>query len=40
MNDKFKNAAPGVIQLKDPEDTVFNRREKVYREGIELERVL
>ena len=38
MNDKFKNAAPGVIQLKDPDDAVFNRREKIYRDGIELEK--
>ena len=38
MNDKFKNAAPGVIQLKDPEDAVFSRREKIFRDGIELEK--
>lgn len=38
MNEKFKNAAPEVIQLKDPDDIVFNKREKIYRDGIELEK--
>ena len=38
MNDKFANAAPGVIRLKDPDDIVFNKREKIYRDGIELEK--
>lgn len=38
MNDKFKNAAAGVIQLKDPDDAVFNKKEKIYRDGIELEK--
>ena len=38
MNEKFKNATPEVIQLKDPDDIVFNKREKIYRDGIELEK--
>ena len=38
MNEKFANAAPGVIQLRDPDDIVFNKREKIYRDGIELEK--
>ena len=38
MNDKFAAAPPGVIQLKDPDSSFFNGREKVYRDGIELEK--
>lgn len=38
MNNKFKEAPPGVIVLRDPEDSAFNTREKIFRDGIELEK--
>ena len=38
MNEKFKNAPEGVILLRDPESSTFNARERVYRDGIELEK--
>ena len=38
MNEKFANAAPDVIQLKDPDDITFNKTNKIYRDGIELEK--
>ncbi len=38
MNEKFKNAPEGVILLRDPDSSTFNNREKVFRDGIELEK--
>lgn len=38
MNEKFANAAPDVIQLRDPDDITFNKTNKIYRDGIELEK--
>lgn len=38
MEDKFKSAPPGVILLKDPDDSTFKAQERVYRDGIELEK--
>jgi len=39
MENKFKTAPEGVIQLRDPEDSTFNsKRERVFRDGIELEK--
>ena len=37
MNDKFANAAAEVIRLRDPDDSTFNKVERVFRDGIELE---
>lgn len=38
MNEKFANAAPDVIQLRDPDDVTFNKTNKIFRDGIELEK--
>lgn len=38
MDDKFRNAPPGVIQLKDPDSSTFNARERIFKDGIELEK--
>lgn len=35
---KFAHAAPDVIRLRDPEDSTFNKHERVYRDGIELDK--
>lgn len=41
MNDlweKFTNAPPEVIKLKNPNETLFSNQERIYRDGIELEK--
>ena len=38
MENKFKSAPEGVIQLRDPDDSTFNKRERIIRDGIELEK--
>lgn len=38
MGNKWDLAAPDVIRLRDPESSTFNARERLFREGIELEK--
>ena len=38
MNEKFATAAPEVIRLRDPDDSTFNNRERIFRDGTELEK--
>jgi hypothetical protein len=35
---KFAHAAPDVIKLRDPDDSTFNQHERIYRDGIELDK--
>lgn len=35
---KFTHAAPDVIKLRDPDDSTFNQHERIYRDGIELDK--
>ena len=37
-NNKFAHAAPDVIRLRDPDDSTFNKHERIYRDGIELDK--
>lgn len=38
MNSKFVDAPNGVIRLRDPDDSIFNQHERLFRDGIELEK--
>lgn len=35
---KFAHAAPDVIKLRDPDESTFNKHERIYRDGIELDK--
>lgn len=35
---KFAHAAPDVIKLRDPDGSTFNKHERIYRDGIELDK--
>ena len=37
-NNKFAHTTPDVIRLRDPDDSTFNKHERIYRDGIELDK--